>query len=374
MGHFMNFDDRGSFWISVIFYDENKESESVDDIYSYASALNQAQALAEKYGNQALVILYEYARFTSNKKVRDENLEIWWNEAYSTDNDREPKRRGYGFYSPEVGRKRWVEYEAVVTALPPEKRYKDSDVGRHLDDTGHFSLSYSEEEKPDVTEELLSFVEAKSRAETLSENDKLKISLSEYGEYNLDGETWTGTLLFWWGQNLNSAFKSEPIGRGVGWLYRDDDSPALIRYEPSEPGKIEETDDEDEVDEVDDEEYEKASCENCGVIKPLYALSKYSWEEEVARSSGSTRVGYSSGRRHSSTGRSSNTNRSSVSRSSGRTFYATHTALLCEGCYSSQIAADEQEDAEFWAALVTWGKWIAIAVVALIVLFSIFGR
>lgn len=369
--------DRGHFYIGVHFNDD-RESKCQDDIYSYSEALDKAKRLAKELTGQAAVYLSELGNFTSNRKTISFPLEVWWDDETAKELAREPKRRGYGFYAPEVGRKRWVEYEPDLYLLPPERLYAPEDTRREFEDEGSFTVwGYPPDDSADekIEESYLSYKEVMARGEQLAANKDYRVSVSEYGTYELNGESESATLSFWWNEEEGKLYRATPVGRGVGMIERDGDTSALVAYVPEMPGAKDEsydqTEEEAEEEDEEEEEYEKSSCEHCGIIKPMYALQEYEREEEVGRSSGSARAGYSSGRRYSSTGRSSHSNRSSVSSSSGRTYYATRRMLLCEDCYAAQVLADRTwtDDLIDWLFDTKAGRYVALGTVLVAIWF-----
>jgi hypothetical protein len=364
-------DERGKFFLFASGpNDETREA----DLFNYSEAINAAREWSERLGVDWYVCLAEWGRFRSNNKSRVGFLDIWWPDNQSEETGREPKARGYGFYSPEVGRKRWVEYEPILDVGPPDELYDDADLARTFSPAGAFSVWHHRSDEEINSEEFSNYDAALKRANELSLQAEMLVSLWEYGSYALNGETENGLVRFWWNEHEGKIYDAaKPVGRGIALVTEKDVAPALVAYEPEvssvEPEDIDEEEDNDEEAIVDDEvsggNYVKTSCEDCGLIMPLYEKHEYSYEEEVGRSSGSARVGRSARRRTSSTGRSAYSTGSSSSYSTGRTYYATRTLVLCEDCFGSRIAADEEEDREFWAIVKKVAAAVAVVALAL---------
>lgn len=339
-------------------------SDTVSEtIYNYDEAIAAANALDKKYGRKHAICLSEMGQFKSNGKERCEFVEIWWNAAH--DSTREPKSRGYGFYVPEVGRKRWIEYSPVVTLGPPDEEI-DEDAKLVEGAAGDFCLSDTVDDEEPKWLNLSDYKEAMERARQTAENNKHQVRLYEWCRFSVAGETKTGMLPFWWKNCADLDYI--PRRRGIGLTERDDGSPVLVNYEPHSPDPIIDkntvSDNDDDTDlESDDGEYVTTHCEDCGKVMPLYEKCEYSYEEEVGRSSGSMRFGKSSRRRSSSGGGSSYSSGSSSSYSTGKTYYATRTLVLCEICYDSRIEADKEADR--WTVfdwLVVIGMCLALLV------------
>lgn len=121
-----DFDDAGYFTFFVS-HDENEAPIETPVSESFEEAQRIAADLVRKYPGRA-VVLSENGYFTSNRKPKEDLLDIWWNDEWIEIVGREPKARGYGFYSPEVGRKRWVEYEpAPLTTSDDESEEDEAD-------------------------------------------------------------------------------------------------------------------------------------------------------------------------------------------------------------------------------------------------------
>jgi hypothetical protein len=352
---------RGCFtvWVDV---EEVSPDSDIPSIYNYEEALKTAQTLDRKYHHKRAVCVSEFGQFRSNNKPRSEFLEIWWNPAY--EGSREPKSRGYGFYVPDAGRKRWVEYEPVLSLGPPDEDFDENDIEPLVDPAGDFTVKDEVDEDEPIWTDFSDYDSALFKAKELALDSTHSVSICERATFEVDGETKNEILEFWWRDSAGSDRGFPFRGRGIGLAIRKDTSRVFVRYTPSSPT----VDEEDLVDDLevdasstDSDEYVKTHCEDCGKIMPLYEKFEYEYEEEVGRSSGSARVGRSSHRRSLSTGKSSYSSGSSSSYSTGRTYYATRKLVLCEDCYTTRIKADEEADK--W----TIGDWITI-IVGLIVL------
>ncbi|WGS22633.1 MULTISPECIES: hypothetical protein [unclassified Bradyrhizobium] len=340
---------RGLFWIFVA-SDQGSAHADIPPIHNYHEAIKAAQALDRKYGHKRAICLSESGTFRSNNKPRTEFLEIWWNSAWN--DERELKTRGYGFYVPEVGRKRWVEYEPELGAGPPDEDFDHDEIKPPLDPVGHFLVMDRVDDDEPVWTEFFDYDAALSRAKDLARDSTRRVSIYEWARFRLDGEDKHETIEFWWNDMQNDLNCSPPKTRGIGLVYREDKSPVFVKYVPSLPdADDEEGDVEDNIEEDHDEaEYVKTHCEECGKRMPLYEKHEYRYEEQVGRSSGRSRFGTSSRRRSSSGGRASYSSGSSASYTTGQTYYATRTLVLCKDCYDAYVEADR------W----TLGDWLAV--------------
>ena len=350
---------RGCFTIFVDIEDGSPDSD-IPVLYNYDEALKLAESLDRKYRHKRAVYLSELGSFRSNNKERREFLEIWWNTAW--EDDREPKKRGYGFYVPEVGRKRWVEYDPYLADGPPDE---DFDIPPVLTDrSGEFSVKHQGDDAEPVWINLTDYDAALAKAKELALDSTCSVSIYEWARFRVDRQQKNDLVEFWWSENRNEMNCAAPKGRGIGLVYRGDGSPVFVSYEPSSPSGNDETDtlQDDDSGDDDSDDYVKTHCEDCGKIMPLYEKFEYEYEEEVGRSSGAARFGSSSRRRHSTGGRSSYSSGSSTSYSTGRTYYATRKLILCEDCCDARIAADKE--AKKWT-LFDWVVVIAVVVVAI---------
>lgn len=152
----------------------------------------------------------------------------------------------------------------------------------------------------------------------------------EKGRFKVKRKWIEDDVLFWWSKNAYALFEGPPIGRGKGWYEEES-----VSYEAVE--QAEESEDEEDEEEDSDEDYARVVCNDClKEFSGKYAF-QYDEEQEVGRSSGSSRVG-----RSATYGASGARYRHSSSRSSGRTQYRNVTLILCEDCYDQRKAADRQ--------------------------------
>jgi hypothetical protein len=137
----------GTFYVLV----ESGDDDPVDEIptiYDYREAMDRAKQLAVQVGPEEGVCLHEYGRFKSSGKKIETYVAIWWNDTFGEVIGQKPKGRGYGFFMPQVGRKRWIEYEPYCLDPKPRRTFSQSDLLRSLPDQGYFIVGY--QPKPNI--------------------------------------------------------------------------------------------------------------------------------------------------------------------------------------------------------------------------------
>ena len=205
----------------------------------------------------------------------------------------------------------------------------------------------SDENAEDIASNFESYEEARATADRLTQETDRGVYIYEAAVFKFGRSKKEEMILFWWNKVYAEALEEMPRGRGHGYYLSKKQEWSFVRYIPDPAFGERQADEAD--DEEQEEEYVKTNCESCGKIMPLYEAREYEMEQEVGRSSGSSRFGRTSSRRSSSKGYTSYASGSSASNSSGRTYYRTINKVLCEDCYKAQSSADW-----IWLAL-KWG-------------------
>lgn len=212
-------------------------------------------------------------------------------------------------------------------------------------DEGCFSINYNNDGDETQDVDFTSLEEAMTEARRLVAEDEYDaVSVWEYGSYAVGKSEKEGYVLIWHHPETDEELQGI---RGRGARVTDKGKVVPISYTPTQAPDDEE---EDEAEEQEDD-YVEVHCEECGKIIPMNQATEYKYEEEVGRSSGTSRSGSSSTRRQGKRGYST-TQSSSRGYSSGRTYYRQKSKLLCEECYSAASTGDW-----IWLAM-KWGFYI----------------